>query len=129
MGFQVQADVSKLGLLDLVEILSDSSTAHVCVFVNFKLESTKWAEELESKISDKLFDANGVQINGNQDKHKKFAFTCLFTTSVTIKDYNPRMLVATATATTGIGQVLAKWVLSVGLPRCLTTLMQERGCN
>ena len=68
-----------------------------------------------------------VQINGDQDKHEKFAYTKLFTDSIKMNDYNPRVLVATAAANTGIDQVLVKWVLTVGLPRCLTTLLQERG--
>ena len=129
MDFQIQADVSNLGLSNLIQTLEESSTSHACVFVNFKSECTKWADVLESKIADKLLDVDVVQVNGDQDKHEKFAFTRLFTDAIKMKDYHPRVLVATAAANTGIDQVLVKWVLSVGLPRCLTTLMQERGRN
>ena len=129
MDFRVQADVSNLGLSNLIQTLEESSTSHACVFVNFKSECTKWADVLESKIADKLLDVDVVQVNGDQDKHEKFAFTRLFTDSIKMKDYHLCVLVATAAANTGIDQVLVKWVLSVGLPRCLTTLMQERGRN
>ena len=84
---------------------------------------------MRAKFPDKLLNADVVQINGDQDKHEKFAFTKLFTDSIKMKDYNPRVLVATAAANTGIDQVLVKWVLTVGLPRCLTALLQERGRN
>ena len=43
--------------------------------------------------------------------------------------YDPRVLVATAAANTGIDQRELNHVLRVGFPRCLTTLIQERGRN
>jgi hypothetical protein len=44
-------------------------------------------------------------------------------------DYFCRILLATAAANTGIDQELLDFVIRVGLPRCLTTLLQERGRN
>ena len=129
MDLRVQGDIQKLGLAELVLLLKESDDTHACVFVNFKSECAKWAAVLEGKIADNLLNVDVVQINGDQDKHEKFAYTKLFTTSVTMKDYSPRVLMATAAANTGIDQALVKWVLTVGLPRCLTTLMQERGRN
>ena len=43
--------------------------------------------------------------------------------------FNPRALVATAAANTGIDAPRLVWVLRVGMPRCLITLLQERGRN
>ena len=129
MSFRVQGDVSKLGINNLLRVLESDHHSHACIFVNFKSECAKWAEELELKIASSLLDVDVVQITGDQDKYEKFAYTRLFTSSAAMDDYHPRVLVATAAANTGIDQVLVKWVLTVGIPRCLTTLLQERGRN
>mmetsp|Transcript_13120 Transcript_13120/g.28340 ORF Transcript_13120/g.28340 Transcript_13120/m.28340 type:complete len:306 (-) Transcript_13120:172-1089(-) len=102
---------------------------HSCVFVNFKSECSKWAGVLKEKLADKLIDVHVIQIHGDQDKHETFAFTQLFTSSVKMQNYNPFMLFTTAAASTGIDQTLVEWVMTVGLPRCLTTLLQECGRN
>jgi len=96
---------------------------HSCVFVNFKSECSKWAGVLKEKLADKLIDVHVIQIHGDQDKHETFAFTQLFTSSVKMQNYNPFMLFTTAAASTGIDQTLVEWVMTVGLPRCLTTLI------
>ena len=63
------------------------------------------------------------------DKHEKFAFIRLYTSAVKMANLDPRLLVATAAANTGIDQVHLVHVLRVGLPRCITTMLQERGRN
>ena len=85
--------------------------------------------ELEDRLADKLLDVDVVAIHGDQDKHKKFAYTKLFTASTTMKNYFPCVLCATAAVNTGIDQALVIWVLTIGLHRYLTTLLQERGRN
>jgi len=129
MTIFVQGEVGQVGLDPIVSILHKRELSHACLFVNFKSESIKWAGELERKLTDQLIDVNIIQINGDMDKNEQIAFLRLFTTAVTMKNYNPRVLVATPAANTGINQVLIEFILSVGLPRCLTTLIQERGRN
>mmetsp|Transcript_19356 Transcript_19356/g.35028 ORF Transcript_19356/g.35028 Transcript_19356/m.35028 type:complete len:363 (+) Transcript_19356:263-1351(+) len=138
MDFHVQADVgscldSLLPVLVAKKVNAEGTivnkNSHGCVFVNFKSERSKWAGVLKEKLADKLIDVNVIQIRGDQDKHEKFAFTRLFTASVKMQNYNPFMLFATAAVNTDIDQTLIKWVMTVGLPRCLTTLLQERGRN
>lgn len=64
------------------------------------------------------------------DKNKKFAFIWLFTTAVKMeKTFDQRVLVATTAAHIGTKQPLFNYVLRVGLPRCIITLLQERGRN
>ncbi len=46
-----------------------------------------------------------------------------------MKNFDPRVLVATAAANTGIDNERVDYVLRVGLPRCIITLLQERGRN
>ena len=70
MDFKVQADVNKLGILELLKVLEGSNNSDACIFVNFKSECSKWSGELESKIADKLLDIDVLQINGDQDKHE-----------------------------------------------------------
>ena len=58
---------------------------------------------------------------------KEIAYIRLFTSVIPIKDRTFRVLVATSAANMGIDQPLCVYVLRVGLPRCPTTLIQERG--
>eukprot|EP00581_Thalassiosira_minuscula_P015075 CAMPEP_0183735168 /NCGR_PEP_ID=MMETSP0737-20130205/45899_1 /TAXON_ID=385413 /ORGANISM="Thalassiosira miniscula, Strain CCMP1093" /LENGTH=283 /DNA_ID=CAMNT_0025968835 /DNA_START=560 /DNA_END=1408 /DNA_ORIENTATION=+ len=129
MQLILQPEVGQHGLPTLAELLREDNDAHACIFVNFVSECAKWARELENKLSDEQMHVGVLQISGEMDKNDKNAFTRLFTSAVRIKDFSPRVLVATSAANTGIDQVLVKWVLTVGLPCCLTTLLQERGRN
>ena len=71
----------------------------------------KWAAELERKLADQLVDIDVIQINRDIDKNEKFAFVRLFTTMLTMQNYNPRVLVA-APATNTIIPVC----LNIALP-------------
>ena len=44
-----------------------------------------------------------------------------------VEGHTFRVLVATTAANIGIDQPLCVYVLRVGIPRCITTLLQERG--
>ena len=63
------------------------------------------------------------------EKEEKFAFIRLFTSDLSLLDFNPRVLAATAAANTGIDQEQLDFVVRVGLPRCIITALQERGRN
>ncbi len=102
---KVQGYVAQLGLVDLTNILYSSTTAHACIFVNFKLECTKWATELDVAIAEWLINANVVTIYGDQDMDEKFAFTRLLTTSIKLKTFFPHVLIAMATGNTGTNQI------------------------
>ena len=125
----VQGEVGSVGIDRLLLMLTTDDTSHGCIFAKFKSECTMWAAALEAKLADQLIDMDVLQINGDMDKNEKFSFVRPFTSAVTMKNYHPRMLIATPATNTGIDQVLIQYVLSVGLPRCLTTLIQERGRN
>ena len=57
----------------------------------------------------------------------KIAYTQLYTSSVTMEGLNPRAFVATTAANTCIAQPHCNWVLTIGVPCCVTTLLQKRG--
>ena len=112
----------------LIKLLVDNETAHACIFVNFKSECSKHAGEFEEMLgAASIRTVHLVQINGDMDKNEIFAFIRLFTTSVRLRRYYPRVLVATPAANTGIEQMLVVYVLRVGLPRSITMMLQERG--
>jgi superfamily II DNA/RNA helicase len=129
MDLKVTGNVSEFGLPDVVKLLKTDDHAHVCIFVNFKSETSNWGGKLEALLAAELLRVGVVQINGDMDKHEKFAFIRLFCTDITIAGYNPRTLVATTAANTGIDQARLLWVLRVGIPRCIVTLLQERDRN
>mmetsp|Transcript_13705 Transcript_13705/g.23331 ORF Transcript_13705/g.23331 Transcript_13705/m.23331 type:complete len:196 (+) Transcript_13705:212-799(+) len=129
MQMIVQADVGQLAYPTLVDMLRDDNDVHACVFVNFVSDCAKLARDLEKKIADEEINVGVLQISREMDKNEKNAFTRLFTSAVRMRNFRPRVLVATSAANTGIDQVLVKWVLTVGLPRCLTTLLQEHDHN
>ena len=129
MDLHVTGDLKQCALPDIVSLVRDDGDAHACIFVNFKSETSKWALELEDLFADELLRVGVLQINGDMDKHEKIAFVRLFTTCIRMGGYRPRVLVATAAANTGIDQPKLVWVLRVGFPRCLSTLLQERGRN
>ena len=64
--------------MNLFRTVEESSTSHACVFVNFQSECTKRTNKLEGMIADKFLDVDILQVNGDQDRHKKFASTRLF---------------------------------------------------
>ena len=131
MQLHVSSEVGTLGLAPIVQLIADDEhkNVHCCLFVNFKDECSKWSTELESRFVDAGIDVDVLQINGDMDKHEKFAFIRLFTSSVKLARFNPNVLVATPAANTGFDQVLVCWVLTLGLPRSMTDLLQERGRN
>ena len=70
-----------------------------------------------------------LQINGDMDKSKKCAFICLFVAAIKKGKFNPRVLVATAAANTGTDAPDLIWILRVGIPHCLLTILQEHERN
>ena len=122
MELHVSSDVASVGLVPIVELIRDDvdKQVHCCIFVNFKDECAKWSAELESRFIDAGIDVDVVQINGDMDKHEKFAFIRLFTSSVKLARFHPNVLVATPAANTGFDQVLVRWVLTLGLPCSMT---------
>ena len=81
----------------------DNETAHACIFVNFRSECSKYAGEFEEIFgAASIRNVHLLEINGDMDKNEKFAFIRLFTTSVCLRRYYPRVLVATPAANTGI---------------------------
>ena len=129
MDLHVTGDVKNAGLLPVIEVLKNDRNARACVFVNFRHEATKWTLALETLLSKELLRTAVLHVNGDMDKHEKFAFIRLFVAAIRAGKFNPRVLVATAAANTGIDAPRLVWVLRVGIPRCLITLIQERGRN
>jgi superfamily II DNA or RNA helicase len=122
-----QAAVKQDALRPIVDLLKTDDEAHVCVFVNFRKEAGRTASVLEDIFAESFVQAGVLTINGDMDKHEKFAFIRLFTSVYRIDGIRFRVLVATAAANTGIDQPLCVRVVRLGLPRCPTTLLQERG--
>ena len=129
MTFEATGDIGQKAYPQLVQRLKGDTTAYACVFVNFRSETVKWAKVLEDQLSDASMSTDVLQIHGEMDKHEKFAFTRLFTTAIKMKHFDPRVLVATAAANTGIEQALLVYVVRIGLPRCIVTMLQERVRN
>ena len=61
------------------------------------------------------------------DTNENFSFVRLFTSALSVEGHTFLALVVTAVSNTGIYQTLCTHTLQVGLTRCLTTLLQERG--
>ena len=131
MSLQVTGDIGQISYPMLLSHLSANPSSYAAVFVNFKSECVKWAEVLEEQLAEKAMTMtiDVLQINGDMDKHEKFAYIRLFTGDLRMMDFFCRILLATAAANTGIDQESLDFVIRVGLPRCLTTLLQERGRN
>ena len=129
MEFEVTSDIGQRALPSLVDHLCDSANTCACMFVNFVSECAKWAGTLETLLAKAGMKIGVLQINGAMDKHEKFSFIRLFTSAIRMSNFNPRVLVFTAAANTGIDNKRVDYVLRVGLPRCLITLLQERGRN
>ena len=129
MGLQVTGDIGQVSYPMLLSHLAANPSSYAAIFVNFKSECVKWAEVLEEQLAEKAMTIDVLQINGDMDKDEKFAYIRLFTGDLKMKDYFCRILLATAAANTGIDQEFLDFVIRVGLPRCLTTLLQERGRN
>ena len=121
MEFQVTADISQVGFPCLVEHLKENKTSYACVFVNFKTECSNWASKLEAKLAAASLTIDVLQIIGDMDKDEKFAFIRLFTSVISLVDFHPRVLTATATTNTGIDQERLDCVLRIGLPICIIT--------
>ena len=122
MEFRVTAVISQVGFPLLVEHLKDNKeTSYMCVFVNFKTECSNWASKLKAKLAAASLTIDVLQITGDMDKDKKFAFIGLFTSIISLADFHPRLLTATGAANTGIDQERQDCVLRIGLPRCIIT--------
>ena len=74
MEFRVTTDISQVGLPCLVEHLKQNKSSYACVFVNFKTECTNWATKLGAKLAEASLTGDVLQITGDMDKDKKFAF-------------------------------------------------------
>ena len=60
-----------------------------------------------------------LQINGGMDNNLRNVFICLFTNAVKMINFNPRVLVATTAANTGIDQSQLKAVVCVCFSCCI----------
>lgn len=74
MDLHVSRDIKNVGLVDIVNVMKCEQRARACVFVNFCLEALKWIQVLEGMLSEELLRTAVLQINGDMDKSKKFAF-------------------------------------------------------
>ena len=129
IDFEVTGDIGQVALPRLVEKLKNKASAYVCLFVNFRSETDKWAKVLENLLASSAVPVDVLQINGDMDKLEKFAFIKLFTNATRMRNFWPRALAATAAANTGINQTRVEEVSRVGLPRDLQTACQEKGRN
>ena len=129
IGFGITSDIGTQAIPRLVEFLSGNPTMYACLFVNFVRECSKWSGVLEGQLGTAKVKAFVLQITGEMDKHEKFAFIRLFTSSAKMDGMYPRVLAATSAANTGIDQALLGMVLRIGLARCVVTLLQEMGRN
>ena len=127
MELQTTGEITQHALRRVVELLASDDVAHVCIFVNFVAEAERWASALEKLLAEERLPAAVITINGDMDKHEKFAFIRLFCSRVRLGGFSPRCLVATAAANTGIDQPKCTMVLRLGLPRTIVELLQERG--
>ena len=71
--------VKEAALQPVVVLLREDSSAHVCIFVNFRSEVGKISGALEDIMAEALLRVGVLSINGSMDKNKKIAFIRLFT--------------------------------------------------
>ena len=83
------------GSPDTIEFLLQDEVGCACVFVNFVGETSKWTNKLERSMDTAHINAHVLAINGQMDKHEKFAFIQLFTSAVTLKRFHLHVIVAT----------------------------------
>ncbi len=74
-------------------------------------------------------NAHVLAINGQMDKHEKFAFIRLFTGDIAMDGLNCRAVVGTSCVNTGIDHHNVRLVQRAGIPRCIVTSIQEGGRN
>ena len=129
MTFSVTGDIGQVAIPSLVCHLKRNNDSYACLFVNFKSECSVWSKKLEEQLAAAGMTIDVLQITGDMEKEEKFAFIRLFTSDLSLLDFNPRVLAATAAANTGIDQEQLDFVVRVGLPRCIITALQERGRN
>ena len=80
-------DIGQISYPMLLSHLSANPSSYAAVFVNFKSECVKWAEVLEEQLAAKAMTIDVLQINGDMDKHEKFAYIRLFTGDLRMLDY------------------------------------------
>ena len=129
IGLNIGTKMGKALLEPMVDLLIASTTVCVCIFVNFIRECGKWAKILEELLADKFSTVAVLQIHGEQDKNEKFGYMKLYTGHLSMVDFYPRALVATGAANTGFDNLTLQLVNRFGFPRCIPTLLQERGRN
>ena len=117
------------GSPDTVEFLKQDEIGCACIFVNFVNETLKWTVKVERLMDVENIDAHVLAINGQMDKHKKFAFIRLFTGDIAMEGLNCRVVVGTSCVNTGIDQHNVRLVQRAGIPRCIITSIQEGGRN
>ena len=120
-------NMKRIELRQIIDLLRDDCSAHFCVFVIVCSKVHKVEAALEDLIAETKVQTTVLAINGDMDKHEKFTFVRIFTSSLAVTGFTFHVLVATAAANTGIGQPLCQHVLRVGIPWCLATFLQERG--
>ena len=104
------------GASDAIDFLKQDEVGCACVFVNFVGETSKWTEKIESSLDAANIDAHVLAINGQMDKHEKFAFIRLFTGDIEMQGLNCRVVVGTSCVNTGIDQHNVRLVQRVGIP-------------
>jgi len=136
MTFDVTGEITAVALPRLVTHMKRNPDSYAAIYVNFKTECSHWAAKFEKLITKALLDdddddktINVIQIHGDMDKEEKFRFIRLFTGDEVMADTNPQVLTATSAANTGVDQERLDWVTRIGLARCISTILQERGRN
>ena len=117
------------GSPDTIAFLKQDDVGCACIFVNFVGETSKWTEKIERLLDEAHLDAHVLAINGQMDKHEKFAFIRLFTGDIAMQGLNCRAVVGTSCVNTGIDHHNVRLVQRAGIPRCIVTSIQEGGRN
>ena len=117
------------GAPDNIAFLKQDDVGCACIFVNFVGETSRWTEKIERLLDEVQLDAHVLAINGQMDKHEKFAFIRLFTGDIAMQGLNCRAVVGTSCVNTGIDHHNVRLVQRAGIPRCIITSIQEGGRN
>jgi len=103
--------------------MSSSPNERACLFVNFVSECDKWGHALEEALALEEELVDFIAVNGGMDQEEKFSFIRLFTTATIMPKFNPRVLVATVAANTGIDQEDLVHVSRVGISCCVLLII------
>lgn len=125
MNHIVTSDYTR-SLKKVVDYLADNEGS-AFIYCNSKALTNQLLTPLETKIDERGIVADVIHIHGSLTKEEKFAFTSLLVGAITVPDFHPRALIATAAADVAIDDSRVEYVLNIEFPEDCATAVQRKG--